>query len=67
MSAILVLVTALLLWLFGTVAGFMLWGFGWGTLVWIGLTALFAQHIIMALMLVAGFIFLRGRTPSLTA
>jgi hypothetical protein len=68
MSAIIVLITALLMWLLGTVAGFMLWGFGWGTLVWIGLTALFAQHIIMALMLTAGFIFFRGRGPaSLTA
>lgn len=58
MSALILLATALLLWFIGTIAGFMLWGAGWGTLVWIGLTGLFHQQIIMALLLTVGFVFM---------
>jgi hypothetical protein len=65
MSALILLATALFLYIIGIVAGYMLWGAGWGTLVWIGLTALFHQQIIMSLLLTVGFIFM-GRTNMTT-
>lgn len=36
---------SLLAWILGVVAAFVLWGFGWGSLGAIGLTALFWKQL----------------------
>jgi hypothetical protein len=45
MVGLFALVGSLLAWFLGVVAAFVLWGFGWGSLGAIGLTALFWKQL----------------------
>lgn len=63
MLALFSLSGAILVWIFGVIAGFKLWGGAYGILIAIGLTVLFWQTILMALVLAVA-VFAMSRTQT---